>query len=651
MNYPNMARLETQINQIYYLPSEARSVSLILHDEVLSNSSHVFLIADFVQIQKKTQTVELKKVSEIILNTFKENKKLSGENLFESSLAQINQSLADLAHAGKRSWVGKLSALIVLKSSNDIFLASAGTMSSMLYRNSQFVEILEPEKPGAHPLKTFSNFTAGKLKDQDILLLTTSNLTNYVALQHLTRLMADFPVEEVSAQVSKILKDTAGDQEGFASFFVSLTKATEPVSKFSAPAIAAASPLPVEEEMNEVSNTAIAPAEAARAAASNLFNRIPKVRLPKFSIGGPKWAFWQHLSPWAKFCLVMFAIAILLLSANIVKYTIHKHRKVTQTQSATLIDQLNKDINDAQSALIYRNQSQALELLSAAKSDLEQLKTVDSTSYAQYQSKVADLSNQINHITVAENPTALLTLKHPATDFTRAGKGLVIVDSETGNITTYKTATNDQSGKDLFLLNKIGAVTGVAHIPNVGHIVTTSSEMYLVNTSSNQFDLLHIYPKTNLSRLRLVAPDKLYTLDKANNQVLRIQFSTETQIDPVSILHSPGDLSQVTDLGVDTDVWLLSPTNLAKYTNGNLTSYKLQQPSDQITTANRLYVGSNIYILESAKKRLLIYGKKDGSLLTQIYLPNTTDLRDFSVDEGQRSIYLLDSNKVLFITF
>jgi hypothetical protein len=103
-------------------------------------------------------------------------------------------------------------------------------------------------------------------------------------------------------------------------------------------------------------------------------------------------------------------------------------------------------------------------------------------------------------------------------------------------------------------------------------------------------------------------------------------------------------------LGVDTDVYLLSPTDLVKYTNGNLSTFKLVHPTDQITSANKLFVANNLYILEAAKKRLLIYNKQ-GALVTQIFFPNSTDMKDLYVDETSRFIYILDSNKLLSITF
>jgi hypothetical protein len=663
-----MARLDTQINQIYYLPAEADSASIILTDEVLNNNTHLFIIADLVKIQKKTEISDLKKISEIIVNVFTENKKLSGESLFETSLAAINQELADLAHSGKKSWLGKFSSLIAVKNADNIYLANTGQMSAMLYRDSAFLEILNPEKRGLHPLKTFSNFTTGKLKASDIVLLTTSNLFNYIALGNLNNMMSD-GVEEVTEQVSKILKDTSGDREGFASFFVSLTKTqalSSVVEKAAEPVVAAYEPsVPVSEPMPEVSEAleqketepiyAPLPSQVSvpKSPRAPLLSRLPKIslpRLPKFSAKIPKLPFWNNLSSWAKFFLISFIIFLILFASNIIVYTVRKHHKQAVSQTQVLTDSLTADINDAESALIYRNQDQAVKLLATIQSELSSLKNIDPDAASQYETKVTDLANRINHITVVSNPNVVLTLKHPATNITSAGKGFVIADQTSGNITTYNTAASDSAGKDLFLLNKIGEIKGLTNIPNTGSVVITSSEMYLIDTAQSQFSLLHVYPKTDFTGLRFLTPDRLYTMDREANQVYRIIFSKQTQNDPTPLLKTNTDLTNAVDLGVDTDVYVLFPTGLNKYTKGELNSFKLIQPTDEITSANKLFVANNIYVLESSKKRLLIYNKQ-GGLVTQIFFPNAVDMKDLYVDEQSRNIYILDSNKLLSITF
>lgn len=668
-----MAKLETQIHQIYYLPEDNTQASLILTDEEIG-ASHLFLVADLVKITKKTESNDLKKISEIILSIFRENKKLSGEALFESCLAEINQRLADLAHGGKKSWLGKFSALVVLRNNENVFLANTGQMTAMLYRGGEFLEVLNPEQRGLHPLKTFSNFTTGKVKPSDVMLLTTSNLFNFVALDNLNRMMSD-SVNEVAEKISRILKDTGPNTDAFASFFVQLNKPAQVKAAAALPDSAPKvkpQPAPVPEKPRlkvksyapEILSEPIAEEEiyaplpgtpeekiAAPANAKSYIPKIPKFTVPKFSIRLPKFAFLQGMSTWAKFFLASFVIFLILFAATIINLFIHKHKKQTIDQTQGLVNAIVKDINDTQSALIYRNQTDAIKLLSQANTDLAALKNVNPTAYQTYSAQVSQLTNQVNHITEVANPTVLVTLKHTATNLARAGAGFYIADADSGSITTYNTNDTDKSGKDLFLLNKIGQIHGLVFIPNVGGVVITDSEMYQIDTKQNQFNLLHIYPKTNFAQLHFVNPDRLYTLDRAANQALRIQFSKDQQIAPVSLIKSALDLSNVVDLGTDTNVYLLSNNDLTRYNNGNLdTNFKIAQPTDKITSANKLFVANNIYIVESAKKRVLVYNKS-GALVTQMSFPNVTDIRDIYVDEASRNMFLLDSNRILSITF
>src|SRR6185436_9861337 len=122
-----MARLETQLNQIYLTHPDEKKNSLILYEEQLTSSLQLFIVAELWNMEKKSESADLKKISEIILQSFRGNKKLPAESLFETSLSQINQNLADLAHEGRKSWVGKFSCMICVKAAdNNIYLANNG---------------------------------------------------------------------------------------------------------------------------------------------------------------------------------------------------------------------------------------------------------------------------------------------------------------------------------------------------------------------------------------------------------------------------------------------------------------------------------------------------------------------------------------------
>src|SRR3989344_1006205 len=139
-----MARLETQINQIFLLDPGTRKTEVVLYEEKLNHLCQLFFIGLVSELPKKTGGNDLKKISEIIISVFHSNKKLPKESLFESSLAEINQALADFAHGGRKSWLGKLSVLAAVRSGENIFLANSGQTSAWLKRpaGGQMYEIL-----------------------------------------------------------------------------------------------------------------------------------------------------------------------------------------------------------------------------------------------------------------------------------------------------------------------------------------------------------------------------------------------------------------------------------------------------------------------------------------------------------------------------
>jgi len=205
---------------------------------------------------------------------------------------------------------------------------------------------------------------------------------------------------------------------------------------------------------------------------------------------------------------------------------------------------------------------------------------------------------------------------------------------------------NEGQLQNLFLLNDLdGGIRGVVHAPNDGNLVASASSVYRINSSLKQFDLVKNIG-ANLTSLKFLSPDRVYTMDKAANQVVRLNLSSNVA---QNLIKTSTDLGQARDFGVDADIYVLFPDHVAKFVNGNEQIFKLNM-SDAITDANRIVVASNLYILESSKKRLLIFNK-NGVLVNQVSFPNVTALKDLYVDETQRFIYLLDDNKLIQVVF
>jgi hypothetical protein len=142
----------------------------------------------------------------------------------------------------------------------------------------------------------------------------------------------------------------------------------------------------------------------------------------------------------------------------------------------------------------------------------------------------------------------------------------------------------------------------------------------------------------------------MYVADGTNNQIFRLQLNGNKISSPVALLKTPADLSSLKDFGMDADIYLLYSDKLLKFVNGRQQAYQLDELTTPMTGATKLFVGTNLYILEPGQKRLLIFSKA-GNLLNQVYFPNSGELTDFYVDETARHIDLINGNSLIEITF
>src|SRR3989344_4228953 len=635
-----MARLETEINQIYLTHPESKKSSLILYEEEISNSAHLFVVAELKNLQRKSEATDLKKISEIILESFRANKKLAAETLFESALAQVNQNLADLAHSGHKSWVGKFSCLIALKSGENIYIANDGQTSAWLLRKSELLEILKPEKRGTHPLKTFTNFTQGKLRDGDGAVITTSNIFNFISVELFSRILASKNLGDAAGEISKILRDSMSPEEGFSSFFLNFGK-KQIIDKESVKAPPAAIYAPLAEEIE-----AETPKQKWKLRVG--IPMIPKLSLPrlswpKFKIKLPRWTFFQNLSFSGKFFFLSFTLFLLLFLGNLAVYGLGLHSKKTQKQADELAQQLTRDMSDAQSALIYKNNSDALRLLGLSETDFAALQKLSPTKAAEFANQLQSLKDQINKVSTVNDPKVFLQLKHEPTILSRFGTGFLFTNKDSNSLSSY----NGTSLKDYFLLNSLKSdITGVNSFTPAGVVVVSGGSIYHIDQNLKQFE--PIISKANAQFIGLKTfGNNLYTLNPGAGQVMRVTFSKNAY---AMAGINTGSQENIRDFGADKDIYLLFTDKILKITNNQVQAFPFPALSDKITNANKIFVGANLYILEPNKKRVVILNK-NGQLLNQIYFPTIDQMLDLTVDEASRSLYILGDNQLYKITF
>ncbi len=671
-------KLETQTNQIYISPAESKKLALILFEEKLSANVNLFLLAELRGIQKKMEANDLSKISEIIIEHFRKNKKLPADTMFEETLKEINDALADFAHKGRKSWLGKFSALVAIKSERDLYMANSGHTCAWLKRKNSLNEVLGQDKTEVHPLKTFLNFSSGRLTDGDSVIMATSAIFNYVSVELFSKTLNSNPLDVCCDKISEILKSSAKSDEGFAVFMVGMAKkvATEPEiipqpaavmenvtaepAKVSLKKKAVAkTPVLVESITRSMDGPIYAPTpEDMKAEAQSLPKekfklkipalKFPKLSFPKISFKVPGFGFLSNVSGPAKFFFGSFILFIVLFALNIAAFGVRKsHAKQVEqfnTTSASLVDMLEQ----AESSLIYKNQSQAMKLMSSAESELHKLEQLDSGKAVPFQAKFEEMNNKVNRVTILRNLTPVFEMQYPTSFVARAGSGYLIANENPNSLGLF----TDNKLTNIFMLNSTdGQIKGVAHVSGQGNFVVSKDKFYFVNQSSKEFEQVNYISNGDLSALKFVGPNRLFAINKNTNQVIRMNASSSSISAGLNMLKSNVDLKDAQDLGIDSDMFILLSDSVLKFSaSGTQQDFMLAPTSEPAKNMKKIRVGNQLYILEPISKRVMIYSRK-GDLLNQVQFPELTDLRDLYVDEGTHEMFLFNSNKAYRITF
>ena len=137
----------------------------------------------------------------------------SGNN-FENAISQINDELGKLAAASQAQWVDKLACVLGVKEGQNFNVASCGKVGAYLLRSGEFTDI-SCSASQQHPLKTFENYASGRLKLDDLLILSTAQLFNYVSLDRLLQVLTAENFLLGAQTIIELLKQTAGPASQF----------------------------------------------------------------------------------------------------------------------------------------------------------------------------------------------------------------------------------------------------------------------------------------------------------------------------------------------------------------------------------------------------------------------------------------------------
>jgi hypothetical protein len=675
-----MDELESQIAKIQLGNfKNANSYVYVFAEKAGGSDAELYVVAELPLLNPAAED-SCEKICLSIASTLKRTyKKPLSSGSFENAISQINEELGKLVSLGQTQWMDKLSCIIAVKESASFTIATTGKVSSFLLRGEEFTDI-SCSSLQTHPLKTFENYASGKIRLGDLLVLSTTQLFNYLSMDRFRTIVTGSNFLSATQTIIELLKENAGPEVAFGT----LLNLQVAVGQTAEEEIDLEDYL-IEKPLGHESFGKKAFNYVKTLFALDTGKRMPKVGLPKLSlkeqiknIGGntknlvskSRWAVsnlrqglkngrtmfnlqnFKQYSPQKKF---FFISAIVLLLTFAINLTVTGHyRKVREAEQkqATELKGIQGFVSNAQASLLYRDENAARDFLSTAKQKLpaqESIKDANKGLYDQINSEVKDLELKIEKVTEV-NPTSLGGLA--TADFLIKLPNYLAAPVN-GNIVSYdKTSSAIEDGKLKSSQNILASTyvdKNLAVIYNGSELLTwdfvtekTGSPHSFSVPAKEDFVGLAYYPTNS----------RVYTVSKKSGQVISFAVIGST-LSKAVIAAQDNALKEAKDLTIDTNVYVLTSSGINKYTAGKKQEFKMPTLLDPFSGSGKIYTHKdfkNIYILDTGKNRVIVIDKA-GNLITILKSSQFTKLVDFQVDEKNKTIFVLNGGNLLKFGF
>ncbi len=382
----------------------------------------------------------------------------------------------------------------------------------------------------------------------------------------------------------------------------------------------------------------------------------PSLRAPRrFGISAAldslvRW--FRRLAPSQRWSVIGMLAVVLFFSTSLARTGGLLPSQQTANVEAT-VAQIEERLGQADAALLFGGDDLAKQHLAAAQKLFDQLPDrtkQDKATRKPLAAHLAKVTQQLTKLTTLTDPSPVLNIAaeypelSPTETFFLNGKFIVVDDRRAtaviASATTPSDTTSSTNSLDTGAL-VAGTVSGQDIL-----FLTERDTVVAFNPAKKTWTPLDAQlPKQNPTLVAIANfQSRLYALDTANQSILRFSRSA-TSLGAGSNWQTVSlDLRDGIDLAVDGSIYVLHRDGrIEKLFGGRPATFALDTVDPALTQPTKLWTDENstyLYVLEPASQRLLVF-TKEGKLLAQFQSPTWTTLRDFSVDEANKTAYVL----------
>ncbi|MFH1744793.1 MAG: hypothetical protein ABH881_01345 [bacterium] len=358
---------------------------------------------------------------------------------------------------------------------------------------------------------------------------------------------------------------------------------------------------------------------------------------------------------------ILFVVAATLLVLFFINVLVIKNRnkKIAEEQNySDIITDIKQKQNQIDAKLIYTDDEGALKLAKENEDVIKNLPQDDEEQKENYNKFIESLSRQLEKIRKVERVDDLEKMAN--LNASTNPQNLIFAND--------KIYVADSSQKSIYILSVADKSTTVFTDSQTSitkfqsPFLLNDNIYYYNNTNLLEFDTDN--QKLNTISLKITNPEdtavvniynsNLYIVDKKENQIYKFGKIAGGFGAGSEWLKENAEISKTTDMTIDGNIYILKNNGeLLKFLKGMQVDFKLDTVDPELKNATKLYIssdGDSIYVLEPANNRILVFDKKEneneGKFVLQYSSNKFTDLKDFTVDEKNKIIYILNGTSV-----
>ncbi len=675
-----MTELETQVVKIQ-LGDNRQSTTFVytLAETIDSIGTELYVIAELPMFNPAAKD-ECQRISEAIAGSLKRTYRRSTNiGIFEIALSNINEELSKLVTLGKTHWLGKLNAVVAVKRHNILSVSSVGKISALLYRDKKFVSVTDSSTSNNQPLKTFEQFSEGKLKLGDMFVLSTPELLNHISIDRIKSLIDKNDLPIAAQSMIEYLQDDMGPDVACGTIFAlqvepgTTTDEEVDLNQY------LAGPKVSISDSNDTGEKNFKKKAKEYASTGAL---IARNFLSDFKSKYVKQSYWKGVASKSsqsigvmhgrlkktaakfqpsqisgysrskKFFLACAGILLIALVANLIIAKVNTSKEQAQVEYSDKIGSIEKLLNDANAALLYGDEAQAAEhynqakdLLAAMPADVSESEFAD--KYNELKNTASELDKKINKIEQAKvtsvgslgNSSHLINL--PDYLATEVNRTIVAYQKSTNSFVDNSLKSSEPIVDSIAINNNLAAIYNGSELfiwDVAGDIVTGRFNEGV--PSKDDFGGIKTYSTNN----------KVYLLDKAEGVVKSYSTTSRSFTTPSTSIQDNA-IKGGSDLAIDGNIYIAVDGTILKYNSG--AKQEFSPAVSGFGNNTKLYTQTdytNLYVLDSSNKRIIILDKA-GNLVKNLTSDKFTDPKDFAVDEKAKTIYILNGSELLKTVF